>query len=486
MLTGCKDTTRIKEEHGHEHHVQMTAYNGGMELFAEITPMVAKEEVTLSAHCTYLDTFKPVAEGRAAVTIDIAGRKTVLKKESPDSPGIYKFVFTPQCEGQVKINMEIQNQRVSAHFGLDSLTVFKDKHAAHEDAEHREIHNANAVVFPKEMSWISDFSTTSVRHTDMGEIIHTIAQIQPSQGDEVTVSAKVSGMATFASNTLTEGSGISIGQTICRIDASATPENNLRVRYAQAAAEYNRAKTEYERVKSLEKDRLVTTSQVSDVKSKYESAEAVYENLQKNFSSGSQNVNAPRGGFVKEILFKNGEYVTAGQPLLTITQNRALRLVAQVQPCCYNKLKNVREANIKPRHSDRIYSLETLGGRMVSYGKQVSVDNPQVAVTFEINNVGSLLPGTFVEMFIKTSTPDSVLVVPSEAVLEDMGNYFVYVQITPELFEKRHVRIGETDGQDIQVTDGLKGDERIVARGAMLVKLHQSNGTVDPHAGHNH
>ena len=89
-------------------------------------------------------------------------------------------------------------------------------------------------------------------------------------------------------------------------------------------------------------------------------------------------------------------------------------------------------------------------------------------------------------MFIKTSSSGNVIVVPAEAVLEDMGNYFVYVQITPELFEKRQVNIGETDGKDIEITDGLKGDERIVARGSILIKLQQSNGAVDPHAGHNH
>ncbi|HAE24738.1 MAG TPA: hypothetical protein DCG33_05305 [Prevotellaceae bacterium] len=488
MMTGCMDSALKREEHHHEHNnsIQMTAYNGGMELFAEITPMVVAEEVTLTAHCTHLDTFKPVTEGRAVATIDVAGHKIVLKKDTPDRSGVYQFVFTPQHEGSVTVSLEIKHQRGSARFLLDSLTVFKDRHDAHEDAEHRAVHHANAVAFPKEMSWESDFSTMPVRRTDMGGIIHTVAQIQPSQGDEITVSAKVGGMATLVSNTLTEGSYIGAGQAICRIDASATADNNLRVQYAQASAEYNRAKSEYERLQSLERDRLVTTSQLSDAKGKYESAEAIYNNLRKNFSSGSQSVTVPRGGFIKEILFKNGEFVTAGQSLLTITQNRSLRLVAHVQPRYFDQLKHVIGANIRLRHSDNVHTLESLGGRMVSYSRQISVDNPLIAVTFEINNVGAFLPGSFVEMFIKTSSSGNVIVVPAEAVLEDMGNYFVYVQITPELFEKRQVNIGETDGKDIEITDGLKGDERIVARGSILIKLQQSNGAVDPHAGHNH
>ena len=83
MMTGCMDSALKREEHHHEHNnsIQMTAYNGGMELFAEITPMVVAEEVTLTAHCTHLDTFKPVTEGRAVATIDVAGHKIVLKKD---------------------------------------------------------------------------------------------------------------------------------------------------------------------------------------------------------------------------------------------------------------------------------------------------------------------------------------------------------------------------------------------------------------------
>ena len=79
-----------------------------------------------------------------------------------------------------------------------------------------------------------------------------------------------------------------------------------------------------------------------------------------------------------------------------------------------------------------------------------------------------------------------MLAIPTEAVMEDMGHYFVFVQITPEMFERRQVVIGCTDGQDTEITEGLLGNERIVNRGAILVKLQQSSGTIDAHAGHNH
>lgn len=67
-----------------------------------------------------------------------------------------------------------------------------------------------------------------------------------------------------------------------------------------------------------------------------------------------------------------------------------------------------------------------------------------------------------------------------------MGNYFVYVQLTPEFFEKREVKIGDTDGVRTAILSGLNESERVVSKGAILVKLAQSTGALDAHAGHVH
>ncbi len=60
------------------------------------------------------------------------------------------------------------------------------------------------------------------------------------------------------------------------------------------------------------------------------------------------------------------------------------------------------------------------------------------------------------------------------------------MQVTPELFEKREVKTGITDGIKTEILSGLSTHERIVTKGAFLVKLAQSSGALDPHAGHVH
>ncbi len=90
------------------------------------------------------------------------------------------------------------------------------------------------------------------------------------------------------------------------------------------------------------------------------------------------------------------------------------------------------------------------------------------------------------ELYIKTITKQDALTVPNSALLEEQGIFFVLVQVNPELFEKREVKIGNTDGFDTEIITGLLPNERIISSGTMLVKLAQSAGALDAHSGHVH
>lgn len=105
---------------------------------------------------------------------------------------------------------------------------------------------------------------------------------------------------------------------------------------------------------------------------------------------------------------------------------------------------------------------------------------------FQVDNTAEMLPGSFVEMYIRTRGEQSVITVPNVSLVEEMGNYFVYVQLTPEYFEKREVKIGQTDGVRTEILSGLNGQERVVAKGAVLVKLAQATGSLDAESGHAH
>ena len=89
-------------------------------------------------------------------------------------------------------------------------------------------------------------------------------------------------------------------------------------------------------------------------------------------------------------------------------------------------------------------------------------------------------------MFIYKNKATNCLAVPNGALVEEMGNFFVFVQLTPAFFEKRQVTIGTTDGKRVQILSGVKAGERVVSKGAVMVKLAQASGKLDAHSGHVH
>jgi membrane fusion protein, heavy metal efflux system len=121
-----------------------------------------------------------------------------------------------------------------------------------------------------------------------------------------------------------------------------------------------------------------------------------------------------------------------------------------------------------------------------SFGKVLNTNNFLIPVAIVTGNDLSLLPGSLSEIFLKTSSQEKSLSVPNAALLEEQGNHYVFVQLTPELFEKREIRVSATDGIRTKVVHGLSATDRIVTKGPLWIKLSQASGALDPHAGHVH
>lgn len=475
------------DSHGHSHDESLflTGYSNDFEVFAEAAPFVVDETSDILAHFTRLDNFKPLSEGSITLSLIVGTDEIRQTAEKPSKEGIYRFSIKPTTVGTAKLLFDIHSPKGESHIAIN-VKIYDNEHNAHHAAADEVVESSNGVVFTKEQSWKVDFATEEVKKEPFGPIIRTTAQIQPSQIDEKMVVAKASGIVLFSNDNIVEGKVVKAGQSLFSIESGGMADNNMDVRFSEAVSEYNRAKAEYERKRELAKDRIVSERELLEAETAFKNAEAVYNNLRKNFSSGKQAITSPMDGFVKQVLVRNGEYAEAGQPVLTVSQNRDLLIKAELQPKYFDMLANIASANIKVINSNLSYSLEELDGKVVSYGKSTDLANPLIPVLFQVRNNLGLLPGSFVEMYIKLHTNNQALTVPNGAIVEEMGSYFVFVQLTPEYFEKRLVKKGTTDGFRTEIKEGLFQNERVVSKGAILVKLAQASGALDPHAGHVH
>ena len=359
-------------------------------------------------------------------------------------------------------------------------------HEHEHSHSHDHDHGDNIVVFSNVQGQKVGLALEKVALRPFGQVIKTSAQVLPSQGDEREATATTSGVVIFSNPNLVVGTAVKAGQQLFEIESSGMADNNMSVRFQEAAANYQAAKVAYERKQQLAEDKIVSQNDLEQARASYETAKAVYNNLKSNFSRKGAVVRAPISGYVQRIHVNNGGFVDAGQSVVTVSQNRDLQLRAEVQPRYYNYLINIKGVNIRIPGDSQTYTLDELNGSLVSYGKATDSDCPLVPVTFRIRNVGNLLNGSFVTAYIVTQSDREALTVPNEGIVEEMGNHFLFVKVHDGEYEKRLVTLGSTDGLRTEITSGLTAGEIVVTKGASMVRLAQNSTALDPHAGHVH
>ena len=352
-------------------------------------------------------------------------------------------------------------------------------HDHEHEHEHEEGHaHEGGIVLSPERQEALGVRTGVVTAGEFHEIIRTGGQIVSSAGDEMTVVAKSDGI--IALSGLSEGSAVGKGARIATISSREIGSGD---RLAKARIAYETAKKEYERDLLLSEDNIVSETHLDQSRLAYEYARAEYEALSAGATAaGGIAVTSPLAGFVKALNVKNGDYVTAGAPVATVSQNRRLRLRADLSEKYFGQLGLIRDANFKTSYSDRVFRLKDLGGKLLSYGRASDGDF-FLPVTFEFDNKGELVPGSYVDVFLITSAAEPAVSVPVGAVVEDQGVHYVFVRDDDGDFQKREVVLGGSDGERICIRKGLSEGETIVTEGAVHVKL---AGVTAVPAGHTH
>jgi len=153
----------------------------------------------------------------------------------------------------------------------------------------------------------------------------------------------------------------------------------------------------------------------------------------------------------------------------------------------------VPEADAARARLARAAELEVTGqpqriptGRLVNVGKVLDPQSRTLPITFAFDNTTLGLPvGQAVFLHLLMDTTAARPVVPSAAIVDDAGRPIVFVQREGETFERRAVTLGPRSGDLVQITEGVKPGDRVVTKGAYLVRLASLSTSVPAH-GHVH
>ena len=358
----------------------------------------------------------------------------------------------------------------------------KAGHDHEHDHEHEAAANPGEVVFKEANAKAVGLQTITVTPGAFTQVIRTSGQVLAAQGEESVMVATVPGVVSFGSVPFTDGTAVRKGQAVLSIASNGLSEGDVAVR---SKAAYEAAKLEFERMEALVADRIVSAKEFEQAKLNYANAKAAYEAVADKQTAKGVAVVAPLNGYLKNIQVKEGDYVAVGQPLATIAQSNRLMLRADVSERYYSSLPMVQSAHFKTPYDEQVYRLADLRGRLLSYGRASGGDSFFVPVTFEFDNKGAILPGSFVEVYLLTKPLEQVISVPVESLIEEQGLYSVYVRLDADCYRKQPVTLGANNGVEVQILSGLHGGEAVVTKGAHQVKLASASNAIPAHS-HSH
>ena len=490
LTCGLAFLASCQQAHDHSHDEQefptvaLTAYSENIELFVDFEPMVAGKTTTMMVHVSLMnERFIPLENGTINAVFSMDGKETKSSSNKPETPGIFEMELDPELSGEGNLTFEVQTPSFTDMIRFENITVFPDLITA---SRYKNPSNSgDEITYLKNQAWNIEFSNTSVRRESFREILKTSGQVLPAPGDETVITANSNGAVLFATNKTVIGSELKTGDHLFTISSANLTQDNPDVYFNETKAKYELSKAEFQRAEVLVKDRIISQKEYLQAKMEYENMESIFEAVSRNYSRSGQKISANSSGFLKNLMVTEGQYVEAGFPLAVVSKNKKVLLQANVSQKYYNKLPGISAANFRIISEDKVFDSERMNGKVVSYGKSASANSSFIPITFEIDNIGNIIPGAIAEVYLKSSPIPDALVIPVSALMEELGNFYVFVQTGGESFQKREIKLGGNDGIQVHILSGLKENERVVTKGAYAIKLASASGAIPEH-GHSH
>jgi RND family efflux transporter MFP subunit len=284
---------------------------------------------------------------------------------------------------------------------------------------------------------------------------------------QTTLAAQVSGAVVELK--VKAGDRVAAGQLLMRLDARAADQtaaaSAAQVRAARAAQEV--AGKEFERQKQLAAERFISAAALDRAEAEYKAAQAqaAAQMAQANAAgtqSGFYLVRAPYAGVVADIPVTLGDMALPGRALLTLYDPAALRVTAAVPQSVAGAVGDGSAVRAEiPSLAD--------AARRLQAPQRVQVlpaaDSATHTVTLRADlapGLAGLVPGQFARVWLPSADKAGANPwVPLGAVVrraEMTGLYVLDANGRPLL---RQVRLGRSDGVQVEVLSGLAAGEKV-------------------------
>jgi membrane fusion protein, heavy metal efflux system len=497
LVSGCGRSTPPAATADEPEGLSVTRWTDKTELFAEYPPLAVGQTSRFAIHLTRLDSFKALTEGRVEVHLrGGAAPAEVFPVDAPSRPGIFGVDVKPAQAGTREMIIVLRATGLNDEHRVGQVDVHANAEAARAAASSAG-EETPGISFLKEQQWSLDFGTALVREQSVRESIRVPARLEARPGGAADVAAPIDGRLTRVLD-VALGTSVSRGQELARLlPPPAVPGDLPQLQRARADAQTalalaTRDRERAERLTSAgaapEKRLDEARSAEEQAKARVTAAEASLAQYNVARTGGATDgdglfvIRAPVGGVIARREAATGANVAAGTILFRVVDASQIHVVGQVPEAQAARARLVSAAEIEvPGHEGRVPA-----GRLASLGRVLDPQSRTVPITFAFDNRALGLPvGQAVSLHLLMETTAPRPVVPAAAIVDDAGRPIVFVQREGETFERRAVTLGARAGDLVQITEGVTSGDRVVTKGAYLVRLASLSTSVPAH-GHVH
>jgi cobalt-zinc-cadmium efflux system membrane fusion protein len=479
--------------------LSFTHWTDQTELFIELPALVQGMDSPCAAHVTRLADFSAPAAGTVTVVLRGGPKEERFVADVPSIPGIFRPIAVPSAAGARQLLVEIELPDGRAVHDLGMVQVFTSEEAARE-AIPEEPEAPGRIVFLKEQQWPIAFGTEVVGERSFRPTLRATGTLRSRDDGEVVVTAPVAGRITRIGSAFPRlGARVTVEQPLVmlapRLEASDRASLDLAITSARLELSY--AERERERLETLVREGAIPERRAVDARHAEDEARATLGAAERRLSQfrrvqrtrggrseGGMQVRAPLTGTIADVEVAPGAFVEAGAPLFEVVDLSTIWLEAHVPESDVAALGEIRGGWFELEGFDAPFELAAEA--LVARSAGIDPDSRTLELAFTVENPDARLPlGAFARVHLATGEPEPALGIPPSAIVDDGGMDVVYVQVEGEAFERRVVRLGPRDGEQVAVTAGLAEGEHVVTRGAWSIKLAAASGSIPAH-GHAH
>lgn len=289
--------------------------------------------------------------------------------------------------------------------------------------------------------------------------------------DQANVSSQASGMVSSLNINL--GQKVLEGQAIGKLDTRILEVNLKSAMISQKSAaanqaklldDYNRAKDLYENKAGLQINMLTAKNNYDNALNSSDNADVQINLIKQQIANAT--IYSPLSGIVSSKNVKQGEFVSPGTPIATITNVSSLKTTVFVDQQIGYQLHIGQTAMIE----SPVFNEKQFEGRIIYISPVADANHNYQIDLLVVNNKGiNLKAGTDVQVSFNTITEKNALQIKKSALITDSQQPFVYVVENGKV-KGRILKTGLVQNDNVEVLSGLNAGEIVVTSGQINLR----------------